>query len=150
MTMRSWTFDRLTIGFYLFSDAAIIIRAGRRTCGSDNDATNVSNERPREHIVEEGAVKAKCSEAAGGGEPSPKCGLDDGKGGTPGGQSGGPPGKPGLIKILKQAGLDNRGEVHAPLANEPDTSSGRIAKRRGGSDAEGTSPTHAYSHDHFC
>ena len=36
---------------------------------------------------------AKCSDAAGGGEPSPKSGLDDG--GAPGGQSGGPPGKPG-------------------------------------------------------
>ena len=73
----------------------------------------------------------------------------DGKGGIPGGQCGGPPGKPGLIKTLKQAGPDNRGDVHAPLANEPDTSSGRIARRHGGSDTEGTSPTHAYSHDPF-
>ncbi len=29
-----------------------------------------------------------------------------------------------MIKTLEQAGLDNRGEVHAPGANESDTNSG--------------------------
>ena len=66
-----------------------------------------------------------------------------------GAAGGGPPGKPGLIKTLKQAGLDNRGEVHAPLASECDTSSGRVAKGHGGSDTEATTPTQAYSHDPF-
>ena len=28
--------------------------------------------------------------------------------------------EPGLIKTLKQAGLDDRGDVHAPLAHEPE------------------------------
>ena len=39
-----------------------------------------------------------------------------------------------MIKTLKQAGLDNRGEVHAPPASECDTRSGRVAKGDGGSD----------------
>ena len=86
-------------------------------------------------VAEAKAAQGRCTAAGRGG-------------GTSGGGAG-PPGKPGLIKTLKQAGLDNRGEVHAPLANESDTSSGRIARRHGGSDTEGTSPTHAYSHDPF-
>ena len=45
-----------------------------------------------------------------------------------------------MIKTLEQAGLDNRGEVHAPGANESDTSSG--------SDLA-IAPTQALSHDPY-
>ena len=90
---------------------------------------------------------ARSGGAAGGGKPSSECRLPEGRGGAPGGLSGRPPGKPGLIKTLKPAGLDDRGEVHAPLADEPEKNAGRIARGHGGSGSEGTSPTHAYSHD---
>ena len=52
-----------------------------------------------------------------------------------------------MIKTLKQAGLDNRGEVHAALANECDTSSGTVAKGPGGTETEAITPTQAQSHD---
>ena len=68
-----------------------------------------------------------------GGEPSPRSRLEKGK--------------PGLIKTLKQAGLDDRGEVHAPLANEPDKSAGRITRGQDGCGAATQAPTQSQGHD---
>ena len=70
-----------------------------------------------------------------GGEPSPRSGFEKGK--------------PGLIKTLKQAGLDSRGELQAPLAHESGKDSGAIGSGHEGREVTGTSPTRAHGHDPF-
>ena len=52
-----------------------------------------------------------------------------------------------MIKTLEQAGLDNRGEVHAPLANEGGTNPGRIAEGLGGSVGQAQAPTQTHNHN---
>ena len=70
-----------------------------------------------------------------GRKPSPRSGLEKGK--------------PGLIKTLKQAGLDSRGELQAPLAHESGKDSGAIGSGHEGREVAGTSPARARDHDPF-
>ena len=70
-----------------------------------------------------------------GGKPSPRSGLEKGK--------------PGLINTLKQAGLDSRGELQAPLAHESGKDSGAIGSGHEGREVTGTSPTRVHDHDPF-
>ena len=88
------------------------------------------------NVSEAKVAEAKVSKAnaavGGGNADAPDSDEPEGRAEAPGGEGGGPPGRPGLIKILKQAGLDNRSEAYAPAANESDTSSGRIARWHGG------------------
>ena len=54
-----------------------------------------------------------------------------------------------MIKSLKQAGLDSRGEIHAPLAQESEKGPGTAASGHKGREDEETSPTKARGHDPF-
>ena len=71
----------------------------------------------------------------GGQEPSPR--------------SGSAKGKPGLINTLKQAGLDSRGELQAPLAHESGKDSGASGSGHEGREVMATSPTRVRDHDPF-
>ena len=75
----------------------------------------------------------------------------DGSGGAtePSPSSGFGKGKPGLIKTLKQAGLDSRGEFQAPLAHESGKDSGAIGSGHERREVIGTSPTRVRDHDPF-
>ena len=54
-----------------------------------------------------------------------------------------------MIKTLKQAGLDSRGELQAPFAHESGKDSGAIGSGHEGREVTGTSPTRVRDHDPF-
>ena len=54
-----------------------------------------------------------------------------------------------MINTLKQAGLDSRGELQAPLAHESGKDSGAIGSGHEGREVTGTSPTRVRDHDPF-
>ena len=58
--------------------------------------------------------------------------------------------KQGLIKTLEQAGLDYRGEVHAPCASEGGANPGRIAEGLGGNDGLVQAPAQTRNHNPHC
>ena len=58
-------------------------------------------------------------------------------------------GKPGLLRTLKQAGLDSRGETQAPLAHEFEKNPGTSGHGCKGGEEVRTSPTRAQNHDPF-
>ena len=97
------------------------------------EETTAETQVVKANVSEAKAAETKGSEAkiaAGGGNADAHDSDEPkGSGGEPGGQA---PSEPGLIKTLKQAGLDDRGKVHAPLANEPEKNTGGLDKGKPG------------------
>ena len=85
-----------------------------------------------------------CKKGTGAGSTE---GPEEGQEPSP--RSGSAKGKPGLINTLKQAGLDSRGELQAPLAHESGKDSGAIGSGHEGREVTGTSPTRVHGHDPF-
>ena len=105
------------------------------------------------------AAEATAVEAKGGGDQQRPGRSQQGEEVSSAGQCDGdreeasatrPKGQQGLIKTLEQAGLDYRGEVHAPCASEGGANPGRIAEGLGGNDGLVQAPAQTRNHNPHC